>query len=518
MIQITIDHTVVKVPDGTTVMKAAELLGKDIPSMCFMEGYENHPSCMICMVKEAASGKLFPSCATLVREGMEIITLDEEIMETRKKNLELLISDHVGDCEAPCRLGCPAFVNIPLVNRLIASGKLDEAIVEVRKELAIPGVFGHICEAPCEKVCRRRSVDEPISICQLEKFIAVYDKQGTCLPSRFPQSGKKIAIIGSGPAGLGAAWFSNLWGHETIVFDRNEKPGGSLLSINPGKLPAKILAHEIDILVKSGVKFRMKSEVDLHRLNADLKKEFDAIIIATGENDRLPGDILLPGKSSVDKQTMASLQPGIFLCGGALRKKNMAVKAMAQGKSAAWSAHLFLNNQSIVPLPKVFNSKFGKLLPEELEAYLAEAESYGLIIPENGMLEGFNTDEAKKEALRCMHCDCRNTDQCKLRMYCHEYHVDRRRYHSENRKILHKYFQHHDVVYEPEKCIRCGLCVEITTKNHELTGLSYIGRGFDVKIGIPLNRNLEQALQKTAEKCVLACPTSALSYKNLKQQ
>jgi len=82
-----------------------------------------------------------------------------------------------------------------------------------------------------------------------------------------------------------------------------------------------------------------------------------------------------------------------------------------------------------------------------------------------------------------------------------------------DRKPMLKHFQHELVVYEPEKCIKCGLCIEITTKNNELTGLTYVGRGFDVRIDIPFEQNLRVAITHTAVKCVDACPTGALALK-----
>jgi ferredoxin len=175
MLKLKIDNKEITVKEGTTVLHAAESAGIEIPSMCFMEGYSNHPSCMVCLVKDNNSGQLYPSCATRVVEGMEIISNDEEVHEARREALELLLSDHVGDCEAPCRYGCPAFMNIPLMNRLIGNGRFEEAIKVVKDHIALPLVLGYICPAPCEKVCRRKPIDDTVSICQLKKYVAAVD-------------------------------------------------------------------------------------------------------------------------------------------------------------------------------------------------------------------------------------------------------------------------------------------------------------------------------------------------------
>ncbi|MBC8315542.1 MAG: (2Fe-2S)-binding protein, partial [Bacteroidetes bacterium] len=102
--QITIDHIGIEVEEGMTVMQAAALKGIEIPSLCYLPDHSNHPSCMVCLVKDLDRGTLFPSCAMLVADGMNLSASTEEVMEARKEALELLLSDHVGDCEAPCRL------------------------------------------------------------------------------------------------------------------------------------------------------------------------------------------------------------------------------------------------------------------------------------------------------------------------------------------------------------------------------------------------------------------------------
>jgi len=113
MVKLKIDNKDIEVPAGTTVLNAAESVGIHIPSMCYLDGCSNHPTCMVCMVKDIKSGKMMPSCATKVVEGMELASEDVEVFDARKEAVELLLSDHVGDCEAPCRVACPAFMDIP---------------------------------------------------------------------------------------------------------------------------------------------------------------------------------------------------------------------------------------------------------------------------------------------------------------------------------------------------------------------------------------------------------------------
>lgn len=517
MIKLKINNIDIEVPKGTTIFRAAEKAGIEIPSICFGdESFTNHPSCMICVVKETSTGKLHPSCAYPVFDGMNIITDDKEIHESRKEALELLLSDHVGDCEAPCRIACPAFMDIPEMNRLIAQSKFDEAIKIVKQEIVLPLILGYICSAPCEKVCRRKDADQAVSICLLKRFVAQEDFN---LPEQFIpkidlKSNKEIAIIGSGISGLACAFHLIIKGHSVTVFEKEEILGGSLNTLPENELPKDALKLELNYLKNLGVNFK-KQTIDSELLTASLQKEFDATIIASGANSASN----FPVKSNergiqINKDTFETDISGVFACGSAVQPVNMAVRALAQGKNTAIAVNQFLNGNQPKKIAKPFNSKFGKLLNSEVVEYLKEASPIKRKEPKNGSLEGFSKDEAIEEAKRCMHCDCRKRDNCKLRDCASMYDVDQKKYSLGNRKEVQKIETHNEVIYEPEKCIKCGLCIEITKKYNDGIGLTYIGRGFDVRIQIPFNEKLEEALKTASNECVTSCPTGAMAYKN----
>src|SRR6056297_1348826 len=216
MLKLKINNKEVNVPEGITVMAAARMQGFEIPSICYREGKPHFTSCMICMVKDRKSGKLFPSCSVKATGGMEVITRDEEVEESRRTALELLLSEHVGDCEAPCQVTCPAHMDIPLMNRLLAEGKFSEALQVVKQDIALPAVFGRICPAPCEGACRRKQVDSAVSICLLKRYAGDHDleRATSWMPEKAPSTGKKIAVIGAGPAGLAAAYYLQLRGQQ----------------------------------------------------------------------------------------------------------------------------------------------------------------------------------------------------------------------------------------------------------------------------------------------------------------
>ena len=539
MIKLTIDHIPVEAKEGVTVMEAAASLGIVIPSMCFHPGFSNHPSCMVCMVSDR--DRLLPSCAMPVSEGMEILTSTGEVLEARREALELLLSDHVGDCEAPCRLSCPAFMDIPLMNRLIAAGDFTRALHIVREEIALPLVLGYICPAPCEKACKRRPMDAAVSVCLLKRSAVQYeDHSKSTFPGPVTKNGKKVAIIGTGPAGLSAAFYLLRSGHDCVLFDGHEEAGGTLRHrISDEMLPKDVLDAEISLIRDLGAEFRMRTPVSVDFFQQEILPCFDAVILATGHQEFTPGDLfgILPLEQGtfINKKNFTTSQAGVFACGNVIREQRMAVQSVAQGKMAALEVEKYLGT-SIIPESQAEKtrpgdippgselrhrssvSSIGHLAEPEWPEYLREGIPGNRIEPAGGHPGGFTRQEAMTEAQRCMHCDCRKPVSCKLRLYADEYGAQRKRFAGPDRKRLTRSMQHETVVFEPEKCIRCGLCVEITGKTGEVTGLTFAGRGFDVKIAVPFSETIREALTIAARECIEACPTGAIAYKTREER
>ena len=522
MIKLTIDNIAVEVPENTTILQAAALLGIEIPTMCYLEGHSCHPSCMVCMVKDAVRGNFFTSCAMPATDGMNIIATSDEVSDIRREALELLLSDHVGDCEAPCTLTCPAGMDIPLMNRLIANGEFEKSLEIVREEIALPLILGYICPAPCEKACRRKPIDGAVSICLLKRFTAQDTaRRNQHLKPEIQKTGKKIAIIGTGPAGLSAAFYLLRAGHNCTLFDKNEKAGGAMrYNIDEEKLPREMLDAEIDGIRNMGAVFLMNQPITPDYFENSIIPKFDAVILATGNRNSQPvEDFGLSGKSEheiADKKTFKTSRPGVFACGNMLREHEMAVRASAQGRIAANEVGIYLQTQ--LPENKIhFNSTFGHLSKPEHQEYLKESFPGSPVQPEGGFIAGFSEEQAIAEAKRCLHCDCRKPASCKLRIYSDQYGANRKKHLGPERNSLTKSIHHDLIVYEPEKCIRCGLCVEISGKEESL-GLTYVGRGFDVRISVPFNETIAEALKKTAEACVNACPTGAMAFKDQEER
>lgn len=513
MVHITINGREIEVEAGTTVLQAAEKAGVKVPALCYNEELGHFTSCMLCLVKDASNGRLFPSCSVTTTEGLSVITDDEEIHEARQTGLELLLSEHVGDCEGPCQVACPAHMNIPQMNRLIAAGKFDAALKLVKKDIALPAILGRICPAPCEGACHRKTVDASVSICLLKRFVG--DETDVHPFEPLPLTGKKVAVIGAGPAGLAAAYYLQLNGIQTVLFDKNNIAGGLLRTeIKPEVLPLNVLDKEIKTILNTGVVFEGGKDIDATAFRA-IQNQYDAVIIATGV---LADEIKTWGFTTNAKGIDADLNSyettlkGVFAIGNSLRSSRLAVRSVGQGKEVTFSVLQYLSGEERKGEPRLFNSRFGKLLTTEISEYLKESVLQKRILSDDIKSKGYTREEAILEAKRCLHCDCRDMDHCKLRDLSGRYDANQRRFAGNERKAMTKYFAHR-IVYEPLKCIKCGICVRMTSKYQEQYGFSFIGRGFDVVIGVPFNESVETGLAETSEIVAKACPTGALSLK-----
>jgi NADPH-dependent glutamate synthase beta subunit-like oxidoreductase len=205
-----------------------------------------------------------PSCATAAEDGMELESETEEVRGVRRSALELLLSDHLGDCLAPCQFACPAQMDIPKMLRQIASEDLRDAIVTVKRDIALPAVLGRICPAPCEKACRRRPADGAVAICLLKRFVADADlvAEERYRPHCKPASGKRVAIIGAGPAGWSAAYYLLGQGHGCTIFDEDPDPGGRLRhETTEEELPRDVLDADLQPVIQLGAELRMNTRV-----------------------------------------------------------------------------------------------------------------------------------------------------------------------------------------------------------------------------------------------------------------
>jgi formate dehydrogenase major subunit len=208
------------------------------------------------------SDKLVPACSTIIRDGMKIVTNNEKVRSSRKTALELLFSNHYADCVGPCMENCPAGVDAQAYIALTSMGKYREAIKLVKENNPLPLSIGRVCVRECENACRRNLVDEPVACNYLKRYIADIDKSEMWIPDLKPKNGRKVAIIGGGPAGLTCACYLALEGYSPVIFEKLPELGGMLrYGIPEYRLPKKILDEEINWILNLGVESKTGIEL-----------------------------------------------------------------------------------------------------------------------------------------------------------------------------------------------------------------------------------------------------------------
>lgn len=522
MITLTIDKRKVQVPEDTTILDAAERLGIHIPTLCYAKNFKPSTSCMVCVVRVQGLRHFVPACGTRVSENMIVKTEDDHIRRSRKAAIELLLSDHVGDCVGPCVIGCPANMNIPLMLRQIISGDLAAAIRTIKEDIPLPAILGRICSAPCEKVCRRAQHDGAVSICILKRYVADIDlhSEPPYQPECAESLNKQVAIIGAGPAGLSAAYYLKRLGIDPVLYDDHSQPGGILRYSDNYRsvLSLQVIEREIEQILKLGVGFRGNTRIGKNMLIDELKKEYDAILITVGDlkqNDYNGhgdlGVVFKNGKIEVERPYYLTSEKGIFAAGGCVGSRSLCIRAVADGKEAAYAIKSYLLKQAILPIKK-YNHQMGRNSEQEMAVFLKQALVQERIEP-NDSESGFSTSEAKSESLRCLHCDCRKPNNCQLRDLAGDVGARRSTWQG-SKTVFEQITSHGNIIYEPGKCIKCGLCIQITERVSQQVGLSFEGRGFEMKVVVPLNKSLADVLSNVYTECVDMCPTGALAFKD----
>jgi formate dehydrogenase major subunit len=285
-VELKINGQAITARPGQTILEVVrEQKLDDIPSLCHDPRLEPFGSCFVCVVEVKGARGFVPSCTTRIRDGMEVSTRNEKIHYARKSALELLLSDHYADCICPAQSNCPAGVDVQGYLGLAKLGHYHEALRLIKERNPLPVVCGRICVRKCELKCRRNDVDEPVGINYVKRFCAEHSDHDLIRPDVKPPTGKRVAVIGGGPAGLTCANYLKLQGHAITIFDAMPKLGGMLRwGIPEYRLPKSELDREIAEIISLGVHVitgkKLGKDFTLDSLKTQDK--FDAVFLSPG--------------------------------------------------------------------------------------------------------------------------------------------------------------------------------------------------------------------------------------------
>jgi NADPH-dependent glutamate synthase beta subunit-like oxidoreductase/formate hydrogenlyase subunit 6/NADH:ubiquinone oxidoreductase subunit I/ferredoxin len=353
-IRIEVDGRVVEGFEGQTILEVCRDNGIEIPTLCYEPKLPGFGACRMCVVE--VEGEEHPpiSCSRTCEADMKVQTQTEEIRRLRRTNLELIFSDHNAYCLPPCQNKCPSHIDIPGFLKANAEANWRESTRIFKRTIPFPSVLGRVCPAPCEEHCRRDEVDEAIAIRDSHRYagdqvIKQMLDDGVVPPIPFERqapSGRRAAVIGSGPAGMAAAYYLLIAGHDVTVFERDPAPGGMLrYGIPQYRLPkVEVLEAEYESVMGLGAKMVTNAGLGRDFTLDDLTNQgFDSVVVAIGCYDTnelgVPNedaDGVLDGLEYLRTATLGLPYPGhagkrVVVIGGGFTSMDCSRTSVRQG-------------------------------------------------------------------------------------------------------------------------------------------------------------------------------------------
>jgi NADPH-dependent glutamate synthase beta subunit-like oxidoreductase/formate hydrogenlyase subunit 6/NADH:ubiquinone oxidoreductase subunit I/ferredoxin len=353
-IRLEVDGRLVEGFEGQTILEVCRDNDIEIPTLCYEPKLPGFGACRMCVVEVEGEENPPISCSRTAEPAMVVHTQTDELRRLRKTNLELIFSDHNAYCLPPCQNKCPSHIDIPGFLKANAEANWRESARIFKRTIPFPSVLGRVCPAPCEEHCRRDEVDEAIAIRDSHRYagdqvLRAMQDEGIDPPVPFerqPASGRRAAVIGSGPAGMAAAYYLLLAGHDVTIFERDPAPGGMLrYGIPQYRLPkVEVLEAEYESVTRLGGKMRCNQELGKDFTLDDLQNQgFDAVLLAIGCYDTnklgIPdedADGVIDGLEYLRTATLGLTYPGhagsrVVVVGGGFTSMDCVRTSVRQG-------------------------------------------------------------------------------------------------------------------------------------------------------------------------------------------
>ncbi len=388
-----------------------------------------------------------------------------------------------GEGPPNCVARCPLRVDAPAYLRLARQGRYREALQKVREKLPFPGILGFICTHPCELYCKRLDEDAPVKIRDVKRFLAEWEVgEPEHLLSREPRKGRRVGVVGSGPAGLMAAHDLRRRGFDVVLLEEDTEIGGGLVrAIPPWRLPRRVIERDLSIIPALGIEVRTGVAVGGNLPLHQLRRECDAVVFCGG----IAGAARLAmasglaasenGTLLVDPDTLACRLDGVFVAGTATLGPVSVVDAMAHGRLAAAlvAAHLAPTSGG---REGTLGANDGRL---RWRIEVSEGERQRRVRPPDlqaPQAPPLDEAEVRAEGERCLQCSCRAcVEECDyLAQYCTSPM-------ELARLVKAGPGEHLKMIYS---CALCGLCAEVCPESLGIGALMLQARRVAVSQGV----------------------------------
>ena len=319
----------------------------------------------------------------------------------------------------PCTATCPLHCNAQGYVALISQGKFKEALALVREKLPFPGILAYVYSHPCERECKRIEEDRPISICDLKRFLIDHVEEPEFVFTPSEEKSRKVAVIGSGPSGLTAAFDLRKMGYRVTLFESRKELGGLLTHGFPSyRLPRQVIEKDLSIIEKMGIEIRLNTEVEKDISPETLYPSFDAIYIATGVAGAESMVRIFKGLRrtrrgtiQVDPVSLHTDLKGVFAGGDLVTGPGTIVESRAHGRKAAISIDRYLRGEDLFQGREFEGSQISPLRSTLPDSKREEREvPPDMVKP---LRTGLTMEEAMGEAKRCLNCGgCSDCGEC----------------------------------------------------------------------------------------------------------